>query len=264
MTDNHGNKLGEQIHHEFFCRCVDQVAQHLIGCYLFVEDEDGRVGGEIIETESYCQNDPAAHCYKDPRFKGKILLFEHGKRRDSISSRMHDSMYKSGGHIYVFDRKHFHLNFVCGDENFGSGVLIRALRPTCGKNTMFSRRPNPISKTVGDETYLCNGPMNLCEALGINHKDYDGKKLSETPMTLFKPVVPASVVSGPRILGEVDPEKPRPWHASVSWPRSYILADGSVARFLSPGARKIRDRKSTAPDQMSTLRLCTPLADCKC
>src|SRR6266478_3965637 len=48
---------------EFFANSVQEVASNLIGCFLFTNISNERVGGMVIETEAYDQNDIAAHCY---------------------------------------------------------------------------------------------------------------------------------------------------------------------------------------------------------
>ena len=106
---------------DFFESCPDEVARKLIGCQLISRSDNARVGGQIIETEAYCQFDPAAHCYQ-------------GRRGTMVKPMMHDAMYCSAGTIYIYPnskkvRNDCHLNFVCGEVAFGSGVLIRALRP---------------------------------------------------------------------------------------------------------------------------------------
>jgi DNA-3-methyladenine glycosylase len=260
-----GDEMGEQtqlrpgdpIETEFFNRCVDNVAASLIGCFMFVEDNEGRVGGQIIETEAYCQNDSAAHCYNDKRA-------QKGEPPQRSPSKWFDSMYKPGGHVYIYDRKYFHLNFVCGAKGFGSGVLIRALKPTCGIPKMFDRRPKPKNNAVGDETYLCSGPIKLCEALRITHDDCDGRPISDTLLRLYRPYggVAVSVACGPRVLGKLAESSPS--QAAISWPRGYILADDAVAKFLSPNARTIKGREPYSPDIVHYLKTGGALANCNC
>ena len=103
----------------FFDSDVDVVAKSLIGTFVFkVDDLGNRTGGKIVETEAYDQNDPAAHCHKDA-----------SKTRLSGSG----SMRLKGGHAYVYPyRGMWCLNFTCGNEGFGSAVLLRALEPLSG------------------------------------------------------------------------------------------------------------------------------------
>jgi len=53
------------------------------------------------------------------------------------------------------------LNFVCGEEGEASAVLIRALEPTQGLDTMRERRGWTYVRL------LCSGPGRLTQALGV-------------------------------------------------------------------------------------------------
>jgi len=144
----------------FFDRPVEIVAPDLIGCYLLTTVGGEHVGGVIIETEAYDENDPAAHCHK-----------EANPRR-----RVHsDAMLLSGGHAYVHeDRGMSCLNLTCDREGFGSAVLIRALLPCEGTEVMTYRREahpdadKQIKARKGNyKRLLCNGPSKVGEALGL-------------------------------------------------------------------------------------------------
>ena len=158
-----------------FYRCVDHVAHELIGLFLFNRLENDLVGGQIIEAEAYCENDPAAHCYGDNR-----------PHRWSPPQRWFDSMYLSGGHVYIYPM--WCLNVICGPKGFGSGVLIRALWPTCGLDVMRKHRERQRPAARTNDAYLCDGPENLCQALSIT-KGYDGQNLLDTTLRLFQAAI---------------------------------------------------------------------------
>ncbi len=118
-------------------------------------------GGIIVETEAYLFDDPGSHSYRG-------------------RTRRNDSMFLPEGHAYVYRSYgvHWCFNVVTGREGIGEAVLIRAVEPTIGIDTMVSRRfPNrsssdPVdSRTLQD---LCSGPGKLCTALGIDGGD-DGR-----------------------------------------------------------------------------------------
>jgi DNA-3-methyladenine glycosylase len=153
-------------------RNVHEVAPELIGATLLV---DG-VGGTIVEVEAYDHEDPAAHGY--------------GNRRTPRNA----SMFLPGGHAYVYRSYGIHwcLNFVCGDQDEASAVLIRALQPLHGVETMRVRRG------LDDMHLLCSGPGRLCQALAVT-REHDGLPLDRPPFELTARTERVEIVTGPRV-----------------------------------------------------------------
>jgi DNA-3-methyladenine glycosylase len=159
------------IRREFFARSVHEVAPELIGATLLC---DG-VGGVIVEVEAYDHEDPAAH-----GFRGKTAR--------------NASMFGRGGHAYVYRSYGIHwcLNFVCDDVGVASAVLVRALEPVEGLETMRARRGS------AEDRLLCAGPGRLCQALAIT-REHDGLPLDEPPFELRARVHEPDLVVGRRI-----------------------------------------------------------------
>jgi DNA-3-methyladenine glycosylase len=153
----------------FFAQAVDRVARALIGAVLTF---DG-VGGRIVETESYDPTDPASHSF--------------GFRR----SRRNAAMFGAPGHAYVYRIYGMHhcLNIVCRPAE---AVLIRALEPLCGLETMRLRRG------TGDDAKLCAGPGRLCDALGLTLAQ-DGLSLTAAPFALLPRTRRPAIAVGTRI-----------------------------------------------------------------
>jgi DNA-3-methyladenine glycosylase len=131
----------------------------------------------IVELEAYDYTDPAAHGY--------------GNRRTERNA----SMFQPGGVAYVYRSYgvHWCLNFVCGEEDVASAVLIRALEPTHGLDVMRERRG------LDDERLLCSGPGRLCQALGVT-RAYDGSPLDQPPFEVLpSSEVPQRILRGPRV-----------------------------------------------------------------
>ena len=166
---------------DFFARSVHEVAPELIGATLLF---DG-VGGRIVEVEAYDQEDPASH-----GFRGR--------------TERNASMFGPPGRAYVYRSYGIHwcLNLVCEREGAASAVLIRALEPKYGLDSMRKRRG------LDDPRLLCAGPGRLCQALGITRED-DGLPLDEPPFELRAREGPVEVNAGPRIGITLAAE--RPW-----------------------------------------------------
>ena len=150
------------------------VARQLIGVTVLING----VGGRIVETEAYDQADAASHT-----FGGMTLR--------------NAAMFGPPAHAYVYRSYGIHwcLNFVCREAGHGAGVLIRAIEPVEGIDTMRARRG------VDDLRLLCSGPGKLCQAMGVTHAN-NGMALDAPPFTLLAcpdAAVPAVVQAGPRI-----------------------------------------------------------------
>ncbi|MCG5244424.1 DNA-3-methyladenine glycosylase [Methylorubrum extorquens] len=152
----------------FFDRPAATVAAELIGHGLFV---DG-VGGLIVETEAYDRSDPASHSFAGP-------------------TRRNASMFGPPGRAYVYRSYGLHwcLNLVC---ETGSAVLLRALEPNAGLETMRTRRGLDVPRL------LCAGPGRLAQALGID-LSHDGLPLDRLPFVWAAPERPMPVAATTRI-----------------------------------------------------------------
>ena len=147
------------------------MAPELIGAELYA----GGVGGRIVELEAYDKDDPASH-----GFRGR--------------TDRNASMFGPPGRAYVYRSYGIHwcLNLVCEDEGTASAVLIRALEPLEGLDTMRERR------CVDDLRLLCSGPGRLCQALAIT-RDHDGVALDHPPFELRPRSGPVELLTGARI-----------------------------------------------------------------
>jgi len=152
----------------FFARPSAQVAADLIGTTLLC---DG-VGGVIVETEAYHDQDPASHSYRGQTLRNA-------------------AMFGPAAHAYIYRSYGIHwcLNFVCLP---GSAVLIRALAPEHGLDQMREKRGDIAT------WLLCSGPGRLCQALGIS-LDHNGKSLLEKPFELQPRISEPALLIGIRI-----------------------------------------------------------------
>ena len=150
---------------------ADQVARALIGTTLLVNG----VGGKIVETEAYNQTDPASHTFCGITPRNAV-------------------MFGPPAHLYIYRSygMHWCVNFVCGAEGYGAGVLIRALEPIAGINKMEVRRKTDNLRL------LCAGPGRVCQALAITN-EYNGLPLDQLPFQLCFSTESSQVIAGPRI-----------------------------------------------------------------
>jgi DNA-3-methyladenine glycosylase len=163
--------FGKPLKRAFFDRSVHKVAPDLIGATFLV---DG-VGGIIVEVEAYHHTDPAAHSFRGPTARNRV-------------------MFGPAGFSYVYRSYGIHwcVNFVCEEEGSASAVLIRALQPTHGIPLMRRRRG------LHDERTLCSGPGKLCEALGITF-EHSELPLDKPPIALHARVGKADILTDIRI-----------------------------------------------------------------
>ncbi len=154
-----------------FLNSSETVAQQLIGSlFLYCG-----IGGIIVETEAYDQTDPASHSFCGPTLRNAVMFGPPG------------TMY-----VYRSYGIHWCLNFVCREENYGSAVLIRAIKPIKGIDIMRKRRQ------LLDDKRLCAGPGRVCQALGITQKE-NGLSLNSECCFLEPRKNPVNILVGPRI-----------------------------------------------------------------
>lgn len=178
---------------------VVAIARELLGKALFtLVDTDELTGGIIIETEAYRgAEDKASHAYKNRLTQRTKPLFQDG----------------GIAYIYLCYGIHYLLNVVTNVKNIPHAVLIRALLPTHGLQTMRRRR----SKLRNDQD-MTSGPGSLTQALGVdkrlNGSAFNSPSLwiAETPFT----IAPHLIASGPRIGIAYAAE-----HAQLPW-RFYL------------------------------------------
>ncbi|MEO6841180.1 MAG: DNA-3-methyladenine glycosylase [Bradyrhizobium sp.] len=170
-TDAPVPKLGRPLRRSFFARSVHEVAPDLIGATLLVNG----VGGVIVEVEAYHHSEPAAHSFRGPTPRNRVMFGPPG----------FSYVYRSYG-------IHWCVNFVCEKTGEASAVLIRALEPSHGLAAMRRRRG------VEDDRALCSGPGKLCEALGITIQSSE-LPLDQPPFALHARIGKPDVVAGIRI-----------------------------------------------------------------
>ena len=155
MTAPHA--ASARLAHEFYARSVHDVARDLVGCVV----RHGDTAGRIVETESYHMDEPACHAHA------------------GVTERT-STLFGPAGYAYVYFSYGIHslLNAVAEEEGVGAAVLIRALEPVDGIETMRKRR-----RVTRDEELL-SGPGKLTQALGIG-LSLNGTSLVDGPIEVL-------------------------------------------------------------------------------
>lgn len=182
-----------------FKRPTLEVCRDLLGQRLVLLPSRGsRMAGLIVEAEAYIgQEDLGCHA------------------RSGLTKR-NRVMWGPPGHAYLYFTygMHWMLNLVTEREGFPAAVLLRAILPAEGVDTMRARR------TGRPEAQLADGPAKLCQALGLDG-NWNGHDLCQPNARLFveaQPAVPeANVTWSPRVgLNSVpEPWKSIPWRARI-------------------------------------------------
>ena len=160
---------------------VLKIAKELLGKVLVTNWEGLVTSGRIVEVEAYNGIvDKASHAY--------------GGRRTARN----EIMYAGGGvgYIYLCYGIHHLFNVVTHTEGTPHAILIRAIEPMEGVETMLER----TGKKSLDHT-LTRGPGNVAKALGL-HTSQSGWSLISHEIFIgddgFK-YPPKSISSSPRI-----------------------------------------------------------------
>lgn len=132
------------------------IARELIGKLITTNIDDYTTIGRIVETEAYAGFvDRASHAWSGNR------------------TARNEHMYEAPGTAYVYTCYGIHqlFNIVTNKRGIPDAVLVRAVEPVMGMETMMRRTGKPIA----DHT-LSRGPGNVGKALGI-HKIHSGMSL---------------------------------------------------------------------------------------
>lgn len=142
---------------------VVALSKDLIGKVLYTRFDNVTTAGIITETEAYAGvNDKASHAYG-------------GKR-----TQRNEVMYHEGGKAYVYLCYGLHhlFNIVTNAQGIPHAVLIRAIYPIDGIETILKRRN--LSKP---NTSYTIGPGKVSQALGI-HVKHNGMILQKNEIWL--------------------------------------------------------------------------------
>lgn len=172
----------EKLNYSFYNRNdVLAIARDLLGTVLVTQFNGITTAGRIVETEAYAGvQDRASHAY--------------GGRRTART----DVMFGKGGtaYVYLIYGIHHLFNVVTNKTEVPHAVLVRAIEPLTGIDTMLER----AGKERWDYT-LGKGPGNVSKTLGISTL-YTGWDLTGNDIYIatdgFTPP-PDAILATPRI-----------------------------------------------------------------
>jgi DNA-3-methyladenine glycosylase len=191
-----GLNCGRVLDRSFYERATVEVARSLLGKVLVHRE----TAGKIVEVEAYLgQDDRAAHASCGLTERTRVI-------------------FGSPGHAYVYLIYGMYecLNLVAEPEGTPGCVLIRALEPLAGIETMWKRRPN--ARSVED---LASGPGRLTLAMGITQR-HNGADVTRGPLTVRR------LSSGPEF--EIATTPRIGIRQARDWPLRFLIAGN---RFVS-------------------------------
>lgn len=171
---------------EFLERGAEEVARDLLGCRLVSFVNGVGVGGRIVETEAYTgPHDPASHA------AARI-----GR------TRRNEPMFGPAGtaYIYFIYGMHWCFNVVTSVPGDPQAVLVRALEPDTGLDTMRERRRG--------SPHLANGPARLACALALDGA-LNGHRLTGPPLLLLRGALRSGETIG--VSGRIGIRMAREW-----------------------------------------------------
>ncbi|XP_018569225.1 probable DNA-3-methyladenine glycosylase [Anoplophora glabripennis] len=142
-----------------------ELAMYLLGKILVRKLEDDKIlKGRIVETESYLGGeDKGSHSYS-------------GRR-----TQANEPMYMPAGTAYVYMTYGMYHCFNISSKEPGAAVLLRALEPISGIETMQKFRVRKV-KSIQNEiktTKLCDGPSKLCISMNITKQNLNKIDLTD-------------------------------------------------------------------------------------
>jgi DNA-3-methyladenine glycosylase len=181
------NRKLRKLPRSFYLQPTRRVAKDLLGKYLVRRHQGQALVVRIVETEAYCQNDPASHSFRGLTKRNEV-------------------MFSKGGHLYVYFTygMHFCANVVTGPAGKGEAVLLRGVEPIEGIDQMLRNRSHRNHKRTHRDAYapnVTNGPAKLCEALNIGRKENGIDLLGDKIFLLDSPRLQPSAIGRSTRIG---------------------------------------------------------------
>ena len=129
-------------------RDVVRIARHLLGKTLVTLTDGKLTSGLIVETEAYSYRERGCHAFNNKMTDRNKVMFEQG----------------GVAYVYLCYGVHNLFNIVTNKAGRADAVLVRALQPVKGEETMLARmKVNSLKR-------ITSGPGKLTKALDIDRK----------------------------------------------------------------------------------------------
>jgi DNA-3-methyladenine glycosylase len=171
----------------FYLQPTVQVAKELLGKFIIRRHRGKELIGKIVEVEAYRGSiDPASHAYRGKTKRNEVMFCE-------------------GGHLYVYFTygMHFCANVVTKEAGIGEAVLIRAVEPIEGIDSMLRNRSKSRPAKLATH-HLTNGPAKLCQAFGIGRGENGTDLLGTQIYVVDAPHVTASDIGRSTRIGIIN------------------------------------------------------------
>ena len=157
---------------------VTTIAKQLLGKVLITKADGQITGGMIVETEAYSYKEKGCHAHNGMTKRNEV-------------------MFEAGGiaYVYLCYGVHEMFNVVTNEKGKADAILVRALEPVVGIETMMGRMKTESPRRI------TSGPGKLTKALGID-RSFNGKQLNGNEIWIedqnFK-ILSRDIVSAKRI-----------------------------------------------------------------
>ena len=176
---------------------VVALARSFLGKELHTYINNRHTSGIIVETEAYCGAvDQACHAFPNKYTKRTATMFMKG----------------GIAYVYLVYGMHHLFNIVTNTAGAADAVLVRAIEPRIGLETMMQRRQNGKNNRL-----LTGGPARLTQSLGITTAD-DQTSLTGDKIWLSEhtPVEDFEIVTSKRVGVEYAGEDANlPWRFHI-------------------------------------------------
>jgi DNA-3-methyladenine glycosylase len=168
----------QRLTREFFARPAPEVARDMLGTVLVRCLQEGQtLRARVVETEAYHgADDTGSHARAGETNRTALMFGEAGF-----------------AYIYLIYGMYQMLNVTTSEVGYPSAVLVRAVEPLEGLETMAALRPGPHRN-------LTNGPGKLCQAMAID-RSLNGEDLIHSHSLWFE--------AGSQVPGELVGRSPR-------------------------------------------------------